>query len=31
MRKAACWIVRQRRWILALTLILATVCGVLIP
>ena len=31
MRKAACWIVRQRRWILALTLILAAVCGVLIP
>ena len=31
MRKAACWIVRRRRWILALTLILATVCGVLIP
>ena len=31
MRKAACWIVRQRRWILALTLILAAVCGILIP
>ena len=31
MRKAACWIVRQRRWILALTLILAAVCGALIP
>ena len=31
MRKAACWIVRQRRWILALTLILAAACGVLIP
>ncbi len=31
MRKAACWIVRQRRWILALTLILAAACGALIP
>ncbi len=31
MRKGACWIVRQRRWILALTLILAAVCGALIP
>ncbi len=31
MKKAACWIVRQRVWILALTLILAVVCGLLIP
>ena len=31
MRSAACWIVRRRRRILALTLMLAAICGALIP